>query len=123
MNEISSNIGLKNPNQGAPPTTYAILEFPLKANRVSAAKAISSLPMTYKDVPVKVIRIRPNFELERDALMHKWAEGYAERHELIKDLHLTVDLRNRVIRKNTDLSVIATQSKVDWSVNGAPGVD
>merc|ERR1719171_393530 len=73
--------GFHNPNLNlsAPPTTYVILEFPLKTSRVAAAKSISSAPMTYKDVPVKVIRIRPNFEYERDKLLHEWAEGYAER--------------------------------------------
>ena len=69
------------------------VEFPLKANRVSAAKAIAQAPMTYKDVPVKVVRIRPDFELERDALLHAWAEGFAERHELIKELHLLKNFR------------------------------
>merc|ERR1719487_285033 len=111
------------PNPSAPPTTFVILEFPLKANRVSAAKAIAHAPMTFKDVPVKVVRIRPDFELERDALLHTWAEGFAERHELMKELHLTIDLKNRVIRRNTDMAVIAKQSTLDWAVSPMPGVE
>jgi len=123
MNSRIVDSGLSQHDNGSSPTTFLVLEFQLKEEKDAAAKAIKSKPMTYKDALVKVVGIRPNFELERDKLLHNWAEAYAKKHELEKGLHLTVDQKHRVVRRNTDMCIIAMQSTNDWAVSPAPGID